>query len=646
MLKRPSSLFRLLASTFGLLTVFVFLSIVISTGIIVKIQQSVGLLVGRTFPTINLVNDIKIQNNYLSNLLPALTFVEDEESLYSSVSHLLRANNRLLESVRNLPEDYELEFGLNNHVSPKKINALIESQFELLKNKIVIKSQLKDSEVNILKLIDTVSNEIALKIIDVDYLSGINGVGIDQAQYYLIQDLFLLSAEVKSLSLLVSRASLSPRKDVVSSSQQQFGDSLRSASATVASLSNLEYRLSFSKSLGLLYDKHNSGDSFFDISAKLIDIDESVILNNSRIYENLEFINNQLDGMFEYTNKLNEESVSKLGREASIALYLFIVMVLFVLGMLAFVFLRVIPQKIISPLKGLTKAIVDLGGGSTSYRKFDTSNIELKKIDEALGVFVNNAKRLRLRESELLEKNALLDRSNENLKAFTRVSSHDLKSPLRGIRVLCYIVNENIEKNELALAHTNLNRIDQRTARLESLLDSLLDYTKIDSYVESIRTVKIHELACSQHEILHKSVNFPLKIESDSDTIDVFETVFTLVVRNLLDNAIKHHDCETGVILLKVSNHADGTLELSVEDDGPGIHKDYQERILNPFETLKPKDEVEGSGMGLAIINKLVTNINGSFRVESPILNQRGARFVVVMPTTHISANKALSDGG
>jgi signal transduction histidine kinase len=91
------------------------------------------------------------------------------------------------------------------------------------------------------------------------------------------------------------------------------------------------------------------------------------------------------------------------------------------------------------------------------------------------------------------------------------------------------------------------------------------------------------------------------------------------VLRNLLGNAIKHHNRPDGHI--QVSAYWPGAaldmVEFSVQDDGPGMAQEYHERIFELFQTLQPRDQVEGSGMGLAIVKKTVESVGGAITVES-----------------------------
>ena len=113
-----------------------------------------------------------------------------------------------------------------------------------------------------------------------------------------------------------------------------------------------------------------------------------------------------------------------------------------------------------------------------------------------------------------------------------------------------------------------------------------------------------------------------MRIEAPRAPLDI-------ILRNLIDNAIKHHDRESGKIWITYRK-AGSFVEFEVKDDGPGIPEDYHERIFQIFQTLKPRDEVEGSGIGLAIVKKLVDTYGGTIRLESE--EGSGAAFFFTFP--------------
>ena len=111
------------------------------------------------------------------------------------------------------------------------------------------------------------------------------------------------------------------------------------------------------------------------------------------------------------------------------------------------------------------------------------------------------------------------------------------------------------------------------------------------------------------------------------------------VLRNLIDNSIKHHDKTNGEVVVTVGRSGD-VVDFIVRDDGPGIAPEFHERIFQLFQTLKRRDEVKGSGMGLAVVKRLVDQQNGVITVHSQG-NGKGAEFRVRWP---LSLSSELKD--
>ncbi|MEM7613195.1 MAG: sensor histidine kinase, partial [Pseudomonadota bacterium] len=116
--------------------------------------------------------------------------------------------------------------------------------------------------------------------------------------------------------------------------------------------------------------------------------------------------------------------------------------------------------------------------------------------------------------------------------------------------------------------------------------------------------------------------------------IQVPATAFQQIIMNLVSNAIKHHDKDRGRIEIQCER-VKSALNISIIDDGPGIPQQFHQRIFRMFETLKRRDEVEASGIGLAIVERLVRSINGAISVHSKD-GQRGTRFMVTIPASVI----------
>jgi len=217
---------------------------------------------------------------------------------------------------------------------------------------------------------------------------------------------------------------------------------------------------------------------------------------------------------------------------------------------------------------------------------------------------INNSFTLKQRaEISLREVNQNLQRSNRELEEFAYVASHDLKAPLRGIDNLASWVEEDLKEVMQGEAKENMGLLRGRIKRLESLLDDLLAYSRAGQMKDNYETVN-SKLLVIDVALLFNSPNLDLKIKAD-DTLPTFTTQKTpleQVFRNLINNAIKHHDRKS--ISIEITAKQNGEfISFSVKDDGPGIAPEYHERIFEMFKTLKPRDEVEGSGMGLAIQN-------------------------------------------
>jgi signal transduction histidine kinase len=94
----------------------------------------------------------------------------------------------------------------------------------------------------------------------------------------------------------------------------------------------------------------------------------------------------------------------------------------------------------------------------------------------------------------------------------------------------------------------------------------------------------------------------------------------------LVNNAIKHHDRPNGRVRISATEFKD-MVEFTVADDGPGIDPAFHERIFQMFQTLRPRDQVEGSGIGLAVVEKIVSSVGGTISVESTPENGATFRF-------------------
>jgi PAS domain S-box-containing protein len=228
---------------------------------------------------------------------------------------------------------------------------------------------------------------------------------------------------------------------------------------------------------------------------------------------------------------------------------------------------------------------------------------------------------------DITERKRVMDElahTNVEMRNFAYVASHDLKSPLRGIDQLAGWIAEEIEGQASATSVEYLRLMRVRIARLENLLNDLLAYSQAGRVEGTPEMLDFGELVLGVFDLCRGNKPVTLKVEGDLPTFLTTRTPLELVFRNLMNNAIKHHDSAQGVLTVAVRRLQD-RYEFSVADDGAGIAPEHFERIFGMFQTLRPRDEVEGSGMGLAIVKKTVELFGGTIQVAANA--PRGAVF-------------------
>lgn len=222
-----------------------------------------------------------------------------------------------------------------------------------------------------------------------------------------------------------------------------------------------------------------------------------------------------------------------------------------------------------------------------------------------------------------------LARSNNDLDDFAYVASHDLKAPLRGIDQLATWVVEDIEEGNLEEIPNHLKMMRSRIRRLETLLNDLLTYSRVNHQQNNISEIDTSVLIHDLFMLVSPLNGFTLTVNGDLPSFSTFSVPFEQVIRNLLNNAIKHHHKAQGNIEVSCVEK-EKFYQFTVKDDGPGISSSYHEDIFKMFKTLRPRDETEGSGMGLALIKKIVEHYSGQVKIESS--EGKGSTFYFTWP--------------
>ena len=232
------------------------------------------------------------------------------------------------------------------------------------------------------------------------------------------------------------------------------------------------------------------------------------------------------------------------------------------------------------------------------------------------------------RTATLARINEELARSNRELEEFNYAAAHDLKSPLRGIQHLVQWLSEDAAAVLPAPSQKHLTQLRRRVQRLERLLDDMLAYSRIGRVQYALETVELTALLYDIIELLAPPPGFVIEIPAALPTIVTLRIPLETVLRNLLSNAIKHHHQPQDAHIQVDAHRQAGQIEFSIRDDGPGIEPEFHERIFGMFQTLQPRDQVEGSGIGLALVKKTVESYGGQITLESMVGQGTTFRFL------------------
>jgi PAS domain S-box-containing protein len=254
-------------------------------------------------------------------------------------------------------------------------------------------------------------------------------------------------------------------------------------------------------------------------------------------------------------------------------------------------------------------------------------------------------RQVRARTGELQDTNNELERMNTELKSFAYVSSHDMQEPLRKIQTFANRLISSEKENLSEEGRFYLTRVQDAATRMRKLIEDLLSYSRLNNTEHALEKMNINivvqEVADELKEIIQEK-KATITIDELCET-KIIPFQFHQLFLNLISNSLKFSSPERQPHIEIKSEIISGAkladLKLSEErnychiiysDNGIGFESEYSDKIFKVFQRLHPMGKYDGTGIGLAIVKKIVENHNGAITAEGE--TDKGATFNIYIP--------------
>jgi PAS domain S-box-containing protein len=222
-----------------------------------------------------------------------------------------------------------------------------------------------------------------------------------------------------------------------------------------------------------------------------------------------------------------------------------------------------------------------------------------------------------------------LESVNKELRDFAYIVSHDLKAPLRAVKVLVDWLSTDYADKLDEDGKEQMTLLTKRVDRMHNLIDGIMQYSRISRVKEQNVKVDLNELVPEVIDLLAPPANITITTQANLPTVLCDKTRISQVFQNLLSNAVKSMDKPNGQVEVACVEE-NGFWKFSVADNGPGIEEQYFEKIFQMFQTLASRDDYESTGVGLTIAKKIVEMYGGKIWVESKV--GHGSTFFFTLP--------------
>jgi signal transduction histidine kinase len=303
-------------------------------------------------------------------------------------------------------------------------------------------------------------------------------------------------------------------------------------------------------------------------------------------------------------------------------------------------------------ITGIEKRMVEARGAlETEIEKRKRAEIELREHQDRLEDIVKHRtmelekanRRLRQEVDQRTKVEVSLERANADLEStvtkliqsnrqlweFAHLAAHDLKTPLRGICILAQWLAADYSDKFDEQGRRQIDLLVKRTMRLDKLLDAILQYSTLTRNRHNERPTDLNVVVKKVTAEIKCPPNIKITVKNKLPVLVCDENHIRQVLHNLIDNAVKFIDKPDGYIVIDCAEK-EHFWEFSIKDNGPGIERQYYEKIWTLFQTLDIRDKTENTGAGLTLVRKIVELYEGKCWLKSEVA--KGSTFYFTMP--------------
>lgn len=264
-----------------------------------------------------------------------------------------------------------------------------------------------------------------------------------------------------------------------------------------------------------------------------------------------------------------------------------------------------------------------------------------------IGVIITDLTEKKMQEEILQMKNAELETKNSELQAFAYIASHDLQGPLRKTQIFISRIIEKERDNLSEDGKDYLNMVQDSAKRMQALIQDLLAYSATNTEERKFENTDLNQIIAEVKDDLKEELNEKhATLEAiELHTVNIIPFQFRQIMHNLIGNALKFFNPAQPPHIIIKSEIANGIAfnnvklspqerycHISVSDNGIGFEPEYNEKIFEVFYRLHTHTEYKGTGIGLAIVKKIVGNHGGIITANSKL--NKGTTFDIYFPTT------------